>query len=126
LERYYAQADGRRVILNGPAVNLPPDVATPLAFVLHELATNAIKFGALSAPDGTLRLDWGFRVNGGDREFRYSWRESGGPKVQPPAKEGFGSWLIQNGLPDAHIELTFPETGAVCTVTLPAEHLGDE
>jgi hypothetical protein len=46
--------------------------------------------------------------------------------VQPPAKDGFGSWLIQNGLPNAKIELTFPETGVVCTVTLPAEDLGDE
>jgi two-component system CheB/CheR fusion protein len=122
----YAQIDGRRVTLSGPAVNMPPDVATPLALVLHELATNALKFGVLSEPDGTLRIDWGFRVNGGNREFRYIWLESGGPKVKPPSREGFGSWLIQNGLPGANIELTFPETGAVCTVTLPAEHLGDE
>jgi two-component system CheB/CheR fusion protein len=122
----YVQLDGRRVVLNGRPVNLPPDVATPLALVLHELATNALKFGALSVPDGTLKLGWGFRVHGGSREFRYSWRECGGPKVRPPAREGFGSWLIRHGLPEAKIELTFPETGAVCTVTLPAEHLGDE
>src|SRR5262249_2154494 len=93
----YVQIDGRRVSLNGPSINLPPDVATPLALVLHELATNAMKYGSLSTPDGTLHIDWGFRVNGGNREFRYSWRESGGPKVRPPARNGFGSWLIQNG-----------------------------
>jgi two-component system CheB/CheR fusion protein len=121
----YAQVDGRRVILSGPPVNMPPDVATPLALMLHELATNATKYGALSSPDGTLRVDWGFRVNGGAREFRYNWRESGGPKIERPMREGFGSWLIQNGLPDAKVELTFPATGALCAVTIPAEHLGD-
>jgi two-component sensor histidine kinase len=105
---------------------MPPGVAAPLALILHELAANAMKYGALSTQDGTLRLDWGFRINGGNREFRYSWRESGGPKVKPPPREGFGSWLIQNGLPNAKTELTFPETGAVCTVTMPAEHLGDD
>ena len=56
----YAKADGKAVILEGPAVSIPPDIANPLALVLHELATNALKYGALSSPAGVLRLEWGF------------------------------------------------------------------
>ena len=119
----YAKADGKSVILEGPAVSLPPDIATPFALVLHELATNAMKYGALSSPAGTLRLAWGFAEDPAGRVFRFTWRETGGPAIQPPSKQGFGSWLIQNGLPDAQVELDYAEGGAVCTITLPAEAL---
>ncbi len=124
--RLYTAVDGQRVILQGPAADLPPCIATPLALMLHELATNALKYGALSSPTGTLRLEWGFTGAGANREFQFSWCESGGPMVRPPSREGFGSWLIQNGLADAKVELNFPSGGAVCTVTLPAESLRSE
>lgn len=119
----YAKVDGKTVTLEGPPISMPPDIATPLALVLHELATNALKYGSLSLPSGTLRLDWGLKPNASGRIFQFTWRESGGPKVKPPAKEGFGSWLIQNGLPEAEVVLEYPAGGAVCTVTLPAETL---
>lgn len=119
----YAKIDGKIVALEGPSVTMPPDVATPLALVLHELATNALKYGSLSSPSGTLRLEWGFRPDGADREFQFVWQETGGPQVKPPSKEGFGSWLIQNGLPEAKVSLEYPASGAICTVTLPAENL---
>ncbi len=119
----YAKLDGNTVSLEGPPVSLPPDIATPLALVLHELATNALKYGALSSPSGTLRLEWGFRPDGAGRDFQFTWRESGGPKVERPSKEGFGSWLIRNGLPEATVELDYIPDGAVCTVTMPAESL---
>ncbi|MGO9544200.1 MAG: CheR family methyltransferase, partial [Rhodomicrobium sp.] len=96
----YAKIDSQRVSLQGPAVVMPPSVATPFALMLHELATNALKYGALSSEAGTLRVEWGLKGVEGKREFQFSWRESGGPAVQPPSKEGFGSWLIQNGLAD--------------------------
>ncbi len=116
----YAKADGKSVILEGPEVSLPPDIATPFALVLHELATNAMKYGALSSPAGTLRLAWGFAEEPAGRVFRFTWRETGGPAVKPPSKQGFGSWLIQNGLPDAEVVLDYADGGAVCTITLPA------
>jgi two-component system, chemotaxis family, CheB/CheR fusion protein len=122
----YAKMDSKSVILEGPAIMLPPDVATPLALMLHELATNAFKYGALSSPAGTLRLDWGFLPDAAGPEFQFRWRESGGPEVVPPSKEGFGTWLIQNGLPEARVELSFPPSGAVCTVTMPTETLLSE
>ena len=119
----YTNTGGKNVILEGPAASMPPDIATPLALVLHELATNALKYGALSSPDGTLRLEWGFKRNGAGRDFQFTWRESGGPKVEASSKEGFGTWLIQNGLPEATVDLNYAPEGAVCTVKMPAESL---
>lgn len=119
----YARPGGEAAILSGPAVSIPPGLATPLALVLHELATNALKYGALSSPAGTLRLEWGDEQTAVGRVFRLSWRESGGPAVKPPPKEGFGSWLIQHGLPGADVALAYPPDGVVCTITLPEESL---
>ncbi len=119
----YARAGGKKIALRGPSVSMPPDIATPFALVLHELATNALKYGALSSQDGALRLEWDFVQEGPDRVFQFTWCESGGPKAAPSSKEGFGSWLIRNGLPDAQVALEFPEDGAICTITMPAGNL---
>ncbi len=122
----YAKPDGKTVILDGPAVSIPPSLATPLALVLHELATNALKYGALSSPAGTLRLEWGSAQTTTGRVFQLTWRESGGPAVKPPPKEGFGSWLIQHGLPGAEVVLEYPPEGVACSITLPEESLKPE
>jgi two-component system CheB/CheR fusion protein len=122
----YAKPDGKSVILSGPAMSIPPGVATPLALVLHELATNALKYGALSSPAGSLRLEWGNAQTAAGRVLRLTWRESGGPAVKPPPKEGFGSWLIQHGLPGAEVVLDYAPDGVACTITLPEESLKPE
>ena len=119
----YAKADGNSVILEGPEVSIPPDIANPLALVLHELATNALKYGALSSPAGALRLEWGFAQGAAGRVLQLTWRESGGPAVEPPSQEGFGSWLVQFGLPGAEVSLKYLEDGVVCTIALPEEIL---
>ena len=119
----YVPIDGRRVIVRGSEVSLPPDIATPLALVLHELATNALKYGALSSPAGTLSLDWGFNGAGKNKEFQIRWKESGGPKVKPPGREGFGSFLIRNGLPEGKIDLAFEPSGLTYTVSLAPESM---
>ncbi len=80
---------GQRIALDGPDIKLPADLATPLSLVLHELSANALKYGALSAKTGTLRLDWGFKPDGTGQEFEFRWREAGGPLVEPPRKQGF-------------------------------------
>ena len=115
------EIEGKRIEMSGPDIFLPPDLATPLALVLHELAANALKYGALSSRAGTLRLDWGFKPDGAEPEFQFRWREAGGPKVAPPSKQGFGSYLIQNGLPDSKVALDFDPEGFVYRVTLPAK-----
>jgi two-component sensor histidine kinase len=78
-----------RIRIEGPDTMLPPELATPFALALHELATNAIKYGALSKPEGTLSLTWSFRKDDG----QLVWRE-GGVLGERPNAAGFGSFLI--------------------------------
>jgi two-component system CheB/CheR fusion protein len=115
------EIEGKRIEMTGPDFFLPPDLATPLALVLHELAANALKYGALSSKAGTLILEWGLKGDGAEPEFQFRWREAGGPKVTPPSKQGFGSYLIQNGVPEAKVALNFDPEGLLYTVTLPAK-----
>ena len=85
-----------QVSLNGPVVWLQPDAALTLALVFHELATNAVKYGALSVGGGRVDLSWTFDA-GGER-LRLTWAEAGGPPVAPPTRMGFGTRLIERGL----------------------------
>ena len=84
-----------RLHMNGPDVILAPRLAIPLAMVLNELATNAVKYGALSAPTGHLHLSWAYAAP--DR-LRLDWRESGGPPAHQPAKLGYGSRFIERAV----------------------------
>ena len=102
-----------RVKVEGPQVMLTPELATPFALVLHELATNAIKYGALSKSDGTLSLAWSFGKD--DRQLDFVWREDGIAGAQPSAA-GFGSYLIERGLPGAVVSRTFEREGMECTI----------
>jgi two-component system, chemotaxis family, CheB/CheR fusion protein len=113
--------ENARITMNGPNIFLPPDIATPLGLVMHELAANALKYGALSSKAGTLKLHWGFTSDGVGPEFQFRWQEANGPTVHPPSKQGFGSYLIQNGLPEAKVALNFESKGLLYTVTLPAK-----
>ena len=104
-----------RVVLDGPAVTLSPEVAEPLSMALHELATNAAKYGALSVPGGRLAVRWS--VLEGLASLR--WEERGGPVItSPPAREGFGSTLIQHGFRDGvgKISLDWHREGLVCNM----------
>ncbi|WP_010545832.1 response regulator [Sphingomonas elodea] len=86
--------DPLRFETGGPAIDLAPEPALHLALVLHELATNAHKYGALSVPEGRVSLKWG--VRGGMLEL--DWQENGGPAVAPPTRRGFGTALIERSL----------------------------
>jgi two-component sensor histidine kinase len=83
-----------RFEISGPSLDVSPRHALVLSMALHELATNAAKYGALSNPDGRVRVAW--RVEGG--RLHLEWRESGGPEVSPPQRRGFGTRLLQDGL----------------------------
>lgn len=109
--------DGRFAI-SGPPVHLSPNTATAMALALHELATNAAKYGALSRPDGRVELEW----QAGEGDFRLTWRERDGPAVQPPTRTGFGSRLIQRGLTaelKGQVDMDYAPEGLVCTITAP-------
>ncbi len=81
-----------RLAVDGPPIELGPDAAQSVGLALHELATNASKYGALSVPTGAVAIRWGH--TSGDA-LRIEWTESGGPPVVPPARTGFGSVVIQ-------------------------------
>ena len=111
-----------RAVIDGPAVWLPPQDAVALGMAFHELATNAAKYGALSVPDGQVRLGWSIVEETGECRLRVRWEEVGGPPVTPPARRGFGSQLIGNGLAsqlDGNVTLDFPPTGARCVIDFP-------
>lgn len=109
-----------RVELSGPAVILPPGIATPLGLVLHELATNAAKHGALKNHKGKVQLSWETRdIDGGVRVLDLTWTERDGPRVKKPKDFGSGTDLIDHGLPHAQVMRDFKPEGLVCTISLP-------
>lgn len=88
----FATPGGGRLALDGPVVELGPGAAQSIGMALHELATNAAKYGALSAPGGRVRIAWRLAPDGG---FELDWRETGGPPALPPQQRGFGSRMIE-------------------------------
>jgi two-component sensor histidine kinase len=90
-------ADGANVTLSGPAVMLKPQAALLLALAIHELATNAAKYGALSVPGGHIDIGWKI---GGDSApaLELMWTEHGGPKIESLPRRGFGTELIERGI----------------------------
>jgi len=125
LEPYAVNTDRMRI--EGDPINLPPDTATPLGLILHELATNATKYGAWSDAKGVVELSWRRLRHNGTPHIGLIWRERGGPKVKPPEHTGFGSQLIQHGAPNSNVDLEFNPNGLVCTIELqlPEETLND-
>ncbi|HEY8003824.1 MAG TPA: HWE histidine kinase domain-containing protein [Phenylobacterium sp.] len=111
-----------RFTIGGPDAHLGPQAATAMALGLHELATNAAKYGALSTPEGRVALTWSLDGEGEGRRLWLTWRESGGPPVAPPEKPGFGSRLIERGLAAAlraEVSLAFEPSGVVFTLAAP-------
>jgi PAS domain S-box-containing protein len=104
-----------RVVAEGPPVVLGPTEAIALGIVLHELGTNALKYGALSAPDGRLELRWELC----DGRINLIWVERGGPLVTSPSSKGLGSRLIERGIPNADIDWRFEPEGVVCSISFP-------
>lgn len=110
-----------RVVTSGPALELAPDAAPLVAMILHELTTNATKYGALSRATGQTRVEWSV-----DREhLNLHWQEIGGPAVERPAKMGFGSQLIESTLPTLNGEIHYDwnAEGLACTVRIPVDRL---
>lgn len=116
-------ADGQRsrFLVSGPALRLSPRLALSIAMALHELGTNAVKYGALSQEGGTVSITWTV-----DREpntrLMLRWCEHGGPPVAPPTRTGFGSRLIERSLArelDGEVQLLFATAGVICTIEAP-------
>lgn len=111
--------DGQgRIAKQGPQVRMNASVALSLALILHELATNAAKYGALSVPDGKVRVAWDMRTTPeAETLFTLLWSEDGGPTVSPPTRKGFGTRLIERGLAGGAgslVRLDYDAGGVVC------------
>lgn len=125
LEPYRARS-GDHIALDGPAVTLDPYAAQPVGMVLHELATNAAKHGALSSPEGRLAISW--RLEGAERPgLVIVWTESGGPAVAaPPQRRGFGSDLISASITSqlgGAVEYDWAAAGVRVTLTVPLKYV---
>jgi two-component system CheB/CheR fusion protein len=122
----YASDNAARVRISGEPVTLPADLATPFGLILHELATNAAKHGALTRPNGTVSLSWAVNRASDGGVLKVTWREQGGPPVRQLAPSGFGSTLIESGLPGATVRREFDLAGLICTIALPLPTPSDE
>ena len=118
---------GTRVLLDGPHTNLTPAAAQGIGMALHELATNAVKYGALSNAEGQVRISWHVDM-AGQPAFSMSWLEEGGPKVSPPSRKGFGQIVIgrmAEAAVNGTAEIDYRESGLFWKLSAPfADALG--
>ena len=117
---------GGRISLQGPEVALTSQMAVSLGMAIHELTTNAAKHGALSVFGGKVEVTWSVKIDATRRTLTFDWVESGGPPVKEPAREGFGSRLLDFVLPgqiQARTRIEYAPQGVRvhCSVPLPAE-----
>jgi PAS domain S-box-containing protein len=113
----YSATGEKRVRTDGPQVLLAPDIAQAVAVTLHELATNAVKYGALSTTNGHIDLKWSQEANG---RLNLRWIETGGPTVLPPTRRGFGGRIIEQMIAQLKGDTRFDwrAEGLVCEITL--------
>jgi two-component sensor histidine kinase len=122
----YRREDSQNVRLAGSSVVLNPKCALTLGLAIHELATNAAKYGALSAKGGLVEVAW--QIDPRDRHLQIRWIESGGPAVERPARSGFGRLLLERALASdlkGSVDLDFAAEGLRCHIAIPLEgHVG--
>jgi two-component sensor histidine kinase len=112
--------DRQRVIVSGPTIVLNPKASIAIAMVIHELSTNAVKYGSLSAAAGTVAIDWKMRE---DDQLDLGWTERGGPPVSAPSHSGFGSRMIERvvtGELCGEFSSTYEGGGFSCRLVVPS------
>ncbi|MEF2073176.1 sensor histidine kinase [Consotaella aegiceratis] len=116
-----SEEGGEQFTIRGPMVQLNPSAAQTIGLALHELATNAAKYGALSVDEGAVEIEWNL-----DTDFVMTWRELGGPAVSPPRHQGFGSLVVKKmtarGL-GGDVDMEFAPTGVVWRLVAPADSI---
>jgi two-component sensor histidine kinase len=123
--RPYVSGEGRFTV-SGPPLVVKSQQALALSLAIHELATNALKYGALTVASGHVSITWACEDQQGEPKFVFVWQELGGPPVSEPASVGFGSRLIPRVLEDdfrGSVEVRYESTGLVCRLTAPVENL---
>jgi two-component system, chemotaxis family, CheB/CheR fusion protein len=127
LSPYSAIAGDARFALDGEDISLSPAQALSLGMAFHELTTNAVKYGAFSSPAGSLNVTWVIDHVSDQPWLRLKWVESGGPPVMPRARSGFGSRLLERGLPNeagGEVSLEFASKGVRCIMSIPIKRPG--
>jgi two-component sensor histidine kinase len=122
--RPHATPGRDRFVVEGPDLRLSPQSSVTFSMAVHELCTNAIKYGALSADGGRVAIAW--TMDGG--RFRWRWQESGGPPVREPASKGFGSRMIERALAlqfSGTVTVEYDPAGVVCTIDAPLPSVHD-
>jgi two-component sensor histidine kinase len=120
----YEMAGDRKVTVVGPEVQLNSRQALALGLTVHELATNAAKYGAFSSPNGKVDVAWDVTIEDDRAVLQFRWIESGGPVVTKPRVRGFGSQLIEHSLASeagAEVHLDFHPQGACYSLKLPLD-----
>jgi two-component system CheB/CheR fusion protein len=105
-------------------VLLPADLATPFGLLLHELGTNALKYGSLASESGTARLTWRLLPQADGQLLEVEWHEEGGAKPDGKFKPGFGTFLIESGLPGAKVTREIHRDGLSYKIQLPLDRMG--
>jgi PAS domain S-box-containing protein len=115
----YCQDRKARARIEGPSLSLEPNTAQTMAVTLHELATNAAKYGALSVANGKIQVEWSRAPDG---RIVLRWTETGGPAVKPPTRQGFGTRVIESMIQQHEGECRFDwrVEGLACEITMPA------
>jgi two-component sensor histidine kinase len=111
--------DGGQFVLSGPSLIIEKDVGVSFVLLLHELATNAAKYGALSIDAGRVEITW---LEDSPQQGRLIWKEQCGPEVVPPSRTGFGSKLLRAAFPQAEASIAFEPDGVRCTITFPIQN----
>ncbi|WP_158625932.1 sensor histidine kinase [Arsenicitalea aurantiaca] len=117
----YLLSSTDQLVIDGDDLQLPPDHALGLGLILHELASNAVKFGALSTPRGRIAISWTGPV-GAERRVDFQWREEGGPQISAPVEPGFGTRLIERSLDkvlDSKVTLDYAPEGVRAALSFP-------
>jgi PAS domain S-box-containing protein len=120
----FAVVDGRaeRIVITGENVRFPPQSALALGIVFNELATNAVKYGALANAAGSIRIESRIEPTSEGRRLKVHWQERDGPPVVPPTHRGFGSRVIERGLAgelNGSVHLDYRASGLICTMSIP-------
>jgi two-component sensor histidine kinase len=118
-----------RVVLTGPELTLGADAVMALSLVFHELESNSIKYGALSAPTGTVEIGWSVEREGELDCLRLRWTEAGGPECAPPSRRGFGSQMVAKlvgGRLRGRVEADYPSDGLRWRLTAPLAALAPQ
>lgn len=118
----FRDRDGMFFRVEGPDVRLNPRMSLAMAMALQELATNAVKYGALSIATGQVRISWSIEAAEGDALLNFRWQEHDGPLVAMPKRRGFGSRLVERSLArdlDGRVEISFEPSGVICRIEAP-------